>query len=60
MGAVSIPKALVLNAAVLLIAGVAILIPSPAADASPPLCDGKDDGDECTRGEIYESCEVIL
>ena len=37
----SLPRSVVLSCAALLIVGVVILIPSPAADAAPPLCGGK-------------------
>ena len=56
MRAVSPPKSLVLFCAALLIVGVVMVIPSPAADAAPPLCDGKPativgtEGDDDLRG----------
>ena len=51
-----LPKPVVLYCAALLAVGVVMLIPSPAADAAPPLCDGKPAtivgtvGDDVLRG----------
>ena len=56
MRAVSPPKSLVLSCALLVIAGVVMLIPSTVAVAAPPLCDGKPativgtEGDDDLRG----------
>ena len=52
----SLPKSLVLYCAVPLIVGFVMLIPSSAAKAAPPLCDGKPativgtEGDDVLRG----------
>ncbi len=41
MPAASRSRSVILSCAALLIVSVVMLIPSPAADAVPPLCDGK-------------------
>ena len=41
MRAASSPRSLVLSCAALLVIGVVMVMPSPAADAAPPLCDGR-------------------
>ena len=64
MIAASMPRSVVLGYAAALLVAMVLLIPSPGADATPPLCDGKPativgtSGDDVLNGT--ESDDVIV